>query len=512
VFNQGAEATFGWSAEDAIGQPLSILLPKRLHDVHARHIRNFGSGTDVARRMGQRQAIVGLRRNGEEFPAEASISRLDLPSRRLFTVVLRDVTERQQLLQDERFLAGAGATLGATLDYESTLVGAVHLPVPYLADCCALDLVIDDITTRRVVSVHDDPDRTKALRTLEHRQAVPGDWPFPVARVLSTGEVVATESPAVLAHQNGKDSRGVLVASLGITSVVSVPLSVGGRLTGVLTLINTDTRRPADPDRIRVSESVSKLIALAIENARLYHSAQRATTARDEILGAVSHDLRNPLAAISLCAHALKEGTSGDRDEIIDAIVESAGMMNRMIQDLLDVATIDSGHLRIDPSEQQLATLVDRVLEMTQAAARERAIMLRDDLPPTLPVVTVDPTRFVQVLANLVGNAVKFTEAGGTVTISAHARADEVVVAVKDTGIGIPAEHLPHIFDRHWHARRTARTLGTGLGLAIARGIVEAHGGRIWVQSTEGAGSTFSFTIPVTTLVPVNAVPSSSRA
>ena len=172
-------------------------------------------------------------------------------------------------------------------------------------------------------------------------------------------------------------------------------------------------------------------------------------------------------------------------------------MMNRMIEDLLDVATIDSGHLRIDRDEQQLPPLVDRVLEMTQGSARERGVSLMDDLPPSLPAVTVDPTRFVQVLANLVGNAVKFTEAGGKVTISAQDRGTEVVVAVADTGIGIPAEHLPHIFDRHWHARRTAPTLGTGLGLAIAKGIVEAHGGRIWVQSTEGTGSTFFFTVPV---------------
>ena len=507
VFNQGAEATFGWSAAEAIGQPLSILLPERFHNVHARHIQNFGAGREVSRRMGQRQSILGVRRNGEEFPAEASISRLDLPSRRLYTVVLRDITERQRQLQDERFLAGAGVTLGATLDYESTLVSAVHLPVPHLADCCVLDLVIDETTTRRVASVHDDPDRTKALRAMEHKQATPGDWPFPVEEVLSSGEVVVVNTFADSVHGNGSDPRSALVASLNITSLMSVPLSAGGRLTGVLTLIGTDARRPFDSDSMRVAESVSKLIALAVENARLYQTAQRATTARDEILGAVSHDLRNPLAAISLCAHALKAGTTEDRDEVIDAIVESAGMMNRMIQDLLDVATIDSGHLRIDPSEQHLTTLVDRVLEMTHGAARERGVSIRDDVPATLPVVTVDPTRFVQVLANLVGNAVKFTEAGGSVSITAEVKGSEIMVAVTDTGIGIPAEHLPHIFDRHWHARRTARTLGTGLGLAIAKGIVEAHGGRIWVQSTEGVGSSFVFTVPVTARAMIGAAP-----
>ena len=178
-------------------------------------------------------------------------------------------------------------------------------------------------------------------------------------------------------------------------------------------------------------------------------------------------------------------------------IVESAAMMNRMIQDLLDVATIDSGHLRLDPSVQQLDELLDRVMDMTNGAASERDVVLREALPSLLPPVMVDSTRFVQVLANLVGNAVKFTEPGGSVTISAQQGADEIVIAVQDTGIGIPPGHLPHIFDRHWHARRSARTVGTGLGLAIARGIVEAHGGRIWVDSTEGLGSTFSFTVPI---------------
>jgi signal transduction histidine kinase len=172
-------------------------------------------------------------------------------------------------------------------------------------------------------------------------------------------------------------------------------------------------------------------------------------------------------------------------------------MMNHMIEDLLDVATIDSGHFRVDPSPQAVEPLLDRVIEMTSGDANERHIEVRCTLPPSLPRLNVDPTRFVQVLANLVGNAVKFTDSGGSVTVSAQADADHAVISVKDTGIGIPEEHLPHLFDRHWHSRRTSRTAGTGLGLAIARGIVHAHGGEIWVDSTEGKGSTFSFTVPI---------------
>jgi signal transduction histidine kinase len=270
-----------------------------------------------------------------------------------------------------------------------------------------------------------------------------------------------------------------------------------GRLVGVLTLLATDAARSTDADRVKVIESVSKLVALAIENAGLYQTAQRATVARDEVLGAVSHDLRNPLAAISLCARALAEDMpDASRREIIGTITESAGMMNRMIQDLLDVATIDSGHLRVDVSPQAVEPLVETVIDLTKGAADERGILVHSAVPASVPDVMADATRIVRVLDNLVSNAIKFTESGGRIDVTVEPRSDFVSISVRDTGVGIPASHLPHIFDRHWHARRTARTAGTGLGLAIARGIIDAHGGRITVASTEGAGSTFSFTLP----------------
>lgn len=496
LFNQGAESMFGWSSSDVIGKPLAILLPERLRAVHAHHVSRFATGADVARRMGQRQEIVGQRRGGSEFPAEASISRLDLPNRRLFTVVLRDVTDRHRQARDEHFLAGAGATLNASLDYESTLLSAVHLAIPHLADCCILDLVADDGMTRRIASVHDDPDQTKRLRALEHRHETPRNWPFPTATVLAT-QAVASGPLAPIPDGIPTVVREA-VAGIGVENVTSLPLLARGRLVGVLSLVTTERERLLDADRLKVAESVSKLIALAIDNATLYQTAQRATVARDEVLGAVSHDLRNPLAAILMCARVLQsENQVPNRGELTDAIIESADMMNRMIQDLLDVATIESGHLRVDPSPQRLDALLDRVLEMTRSAAHERHIEVNGVVPSRLPPVMVDSTRLIQVLANLVSNAVKFTESGGRVSVTAEQLSGRVMVAVRDTGVGIPAAHLPHIFDRHWHSRRSGRTAGTGLGLAIAQGIVEAHGDRIRVDSTEGVGSTFSFTVPL---------------
>jgi signal transduction histidine kinase len=170
--------------------------------------------------------------------------------------------------------------------------------------------------------------------------------------------------------------------------------------------------------------------------------------------------------------------------------------MQRLIQDLLDVAAIDAGRLSLERQAEDAAAIVQKLSSMFEHAAAERQIAFRTEVAPDLPAVHGDAGRILQVLANVVGNAVKFTEPGGSVSVAVGSRGADVLFSVTDTGPGIPPEHLPHLFDLYWHARRTARHRGSGYGLAIAKGIVEAHGGRIWAESVPGSGSTFSFTIP----------------
>ena len=499
LFNHGAEQLFGYTGAEVLGQPLEVLLPSRFRHKHAGHITAFGQGGDVARRMGDRRSIFGLRKDGREFPAEASISRLDVDGTRVFSVVLRDITERVLTEERQRFLARASATLSTSLETEATLIAASHCGVPYLADCAVLDLIEPSGEVRRSVSVHDDPHFTRVLRLLEGRAASAPSWPFPVADVLASGDlVVRRQLPAGWMQTPGADLPSELV-SIGVHAFITAPLRARGRVFGALTLLATDPNRACSEDECAIAVSLAERVAAALDNAALYREAKRASQARDDLAGIVSHDLRNPLSAISMCARVLAERPPDDRAkqrELAGAILDSVALMQRLIQDLLDVATIESGHLRIALESADLGAVARRALSMVQEQAGERGVQVSSRIPSLEPM-RIDAMRMEQVFANLLANAVKFTDRGGTVSLELVLEPNDVYVTITDSGIGIPPEAMPHIFDRFWHSRRSARTVGTGLGLAIAKGIVVAHGGQIDVTSTVGKGSTFSFRLPM---------------
>jgi signal transduction histidine kinase len=231
---------------------------------------------------------------------------------------------------------------------------------------------------------------------------------------------------------------------------------------------------------------------------RLYAEAEQAILAREEILSIVSHDLRNPLSTISMSASLMLEVPLADEQRVrqLNMIRRAGERMNRLIQDLLNVAQIEAGRLSIETRPTDVASLMAETAETLGPVAAERSCRLEADIEGNLPNALVDPSRILQVLANLVGNAIKFTPAGGQVVIGAKRVRDKVLCSVADTGPGIPEEQLPYIFEQFWQAKRADRR-GIGLGLAIAKGIIEAHGQTVWAVSSVGVGSTFYFTLPL---------------
>jgi len=332
-FNEGAEKIFGWAAGDVDGASLEILLPHRFRAAHRGHVEGFGAAHGRARLMGERQQLSGLRRDGEEFPCEAAIQRLEVGGKNIFAVVLRDITARQRA--------------------------------------------------------------EDALRD--------------------------------------------------------------------------------------------------------------AVSAREEMVGIVSHDLRNPANAVKMLARSILDDTDDEAVpprvlERVAVMRQAAEQIDALIQDLLDTTRLAGGRLRVLPRAVDVASLVARGVEALRPIADAGRVSLTVSLPPDLPEAFVDPDRFVQLLSNLIGNAIKFTAPGGAVALSAELDGDELLFVVADTGEGIPAEQLPHVFERFYQAPRdVGRPIrhGAGLGLPISRGIVEAHGGNIWIASTPGVGTTVRFSLPI---------------
>jgi signal transduction histidine kinase len=238
--------------------------------------------------------------------------------------------------------------------------------------------------------------------------------------------------------------------------------------------------------------------------------AEAASRMREDLVAIVSHDLRNPLSAITMSAqllrHSLPMDSTGRAVKQLEIIARSAERMNRLISDLLDMASIDAGALAVDWQPHSAHELLLDVVEMLQPVASDKSI--RMDVVNTPPGLTVraDKERLLQVLSNLVGNAIKFTREGGSVTLRAEPQPELALFCVSDTGQGISEEQMPHLFDRYWQAKKDGR-MGVGLGLSIARGIVEAHGGSIWAESTPGKGTTFHFTLPRAEARPEQASP-----
>jgi PAS domain S-box-containing protein len=500
-FNHGAEEIFGWRAADILGKNLELLLPERFRASHGAHIRAFGETAEHARRMGHRREVSGLRRDGVEFPAEASISKLDLADgTRIYTVVLRDITERRQAEETERFLADAGAKLSASLDMHAVQEAVCQAALPSLGDACLVDVVDAPSGSIRRVTAATSPEVDATLKELAQRFPLTWDSASAVIDVLRRGreeQVDAIDEHWIEAHEDQPEAIQ-LWRRLAPRSLRILPVVVGDRTLGAISLIRIGGSAPARLDESVAAQKFVVRAGLALENARLYSAARQATMARDEVLAIVSHDLRNPLSSIAICARTLREDVPSDSEQstMLGAIAEATDWMNRLIHDLLDASALEAGRLSIVSRPESVRDIVASAVSMRAGEAAAKALSLSTELPQALPSVNVDAGRVGQVIGNLLTNAIKFTERGGQVVVRARVSPPFVELSVSDTGTGIPRDEQPRVFDRFWQSRRTAGR-GTGLGLTIARGIVEAHGGRIWLESEPGRGTTLSFTLPI---------------
>jgi signal transduction histidine kinase len=329
--------------------------------------------------------------------------------------------------------------------------------------------------------------------------------------LLSSGEPIYGSVQTFPTHER------MALERQGIRSLAVIPVREGVHCWGGLRLVDCRTERDwsaieldalrivaaafgAALHRRRVDEALRLSEARAIRLVRKRAAAERAARVREEILAMVAHDLRNPLNTLHMGCSLLLDVTTTAEQPVerkqLKMMHRAGQRMKRLIQDLLDARRIAHGRLTVQRQPDVMTVILDDAVELLRPLAEAEGIHLVHEPGDESPTVFVDPARIYQVLSNLVGNAIKFTPRGGRITLSARPNGREVRVAVIDTGPGIAPDQLPHIFCRFWQGQRSD-TRGIGLGLAIAKGIVEAHGGRIWVESRLGEGSQFYFTVPL---------------
>jgi signal transduction histidine kinase/ActR/RegA family two-component response regulator len=316
---------------------------------------------------------------------------------------------------------------------------------------------------------------------------------FPIAGCFDGYRLVTGDpSGALLVREPG---GAVLFGDGGAQNVHVLRLTRADRLLGAVVLATPDARIISDEDAHMLGVLAARTAA-AVAQLLAQDTLRGEIRARNEVLAVVADDLHSPLNVISLAANmVLGRAPEQSGHGPVERITHAAQRETRLLRDLLDISAMEAGrfsierHGRVDPAELLLSAV-----ESQESLAAEASVIIASDLSPELPAIDVDEERLLEVLEGLVGNAVKVTSPGGTITVGAMRDADKIKFWVRDSGAGIADTDLPHIFDRFWQAKRDRR--GTGLGLTMCKGIVEAHGGRIWAESTIGRGTTLSFTIP----------------
>lgn len=404
-----------------------------------------------------------------------------------------------------RFLAQASLVLEESLDYETTLARVVRLAVATIADFAAIALRGDDGTVAWVASAHCDPAKANLAERLLAYAPQPTWASQPVLATLrSDSTQLVREVDETFVQSIANDAEHLaLLQELGMTSLLSMPLFARGRVFGSLIFIATreSGRHYRDRD-VAIAREVARRAALAVDHAMLFKAAEHARRMREQVLAMVSHDLMNPLSTVMMAADFMLDELLPADDahrlhrQQLHAIGRATQRMRRLIGDLLDASAADGGRLHVEPGPQPADRILEEAREALQPLAAAKDVVLMVQAHPNLPVVHADHDRLVQVLVNLGSNAIKFTGAGGCVVLRARVRRGALEFRVTDSGPGIAPSDLPHVFELFWQAPATAR-MGTGLGLAIAKGIVEAHGGRIEARSVLGKGSSFRFTVPL---------------
>ena len=504
--NPVAEVLTGWQQAEAIGRALDdvfVIVNERTREPVESPIATVLRDGIVT---GLGNHTILLARDGREWPVDDSGAPIKGSDDQVIGAVLvfREITARKAAEDRLRFLAEVGELLNDSLEYQPTLQTLARLAVPTLADWSAIDIVQPDGTFERLAVAHQDPSKVELAHELLRRYPVDPNEAHGLAYVVRTGEpALYPEISDELLVAGAQDEEHLRIArELGLKSAIIVPLIARGRTLGAVSFVSAESGRRYDVADLSFAEDLARRAALAVDNARLFQAeeeahrrAEEALKLRDTFISVVSHDLKNPLAGIKGYAQLMRRRGTYD-EQAVDRIAAQVSLLERLISDLTDVARLESRRLELHPRRLDLTGLVRDSVDQLQRQTTDHRLLI--SAPSQAVEGRWDPDRLGQVLQNLLANAVKYSPDGGDIAVQVESLGDRAQVSIRDEGLGIPTEALPHLFDQFFRAHGDDSAPGLGLGLYIARSLIEAHGGQLWVESQgPGHGSTFRFTLPL---------------
>jgi signal transduction histidine kinase len=402
------------------------------------------------------------------------------------------------------FLAEISRILAASLDYTQTLISLARATVPFLADACIIYHLVGQSILRRLTLAHVDAEIEQLLREVQ-RFEIPLESDIPVARVVRSGisEVEYRVAPTIGEQIHRDPAYQFVVRQLAPRAYICVPITAHGQTLGAVAFILTAPERQFTATDVAFAEEVAQRAALALDNAYLYQQAQAAIVVRDQFLSTAAHELKTPLTALLGNVQVMerrnqREGSLPERERrAVHVIHTQTKRLSKMVATLLDISRFEQGKLTIERAPIDICALVSRIVEEVLPSLTMHTVEF--NLPDTVMIIDGDELRLEQVVQNLINNAVKYSPNGGPVKVRVSQRGSMVCIDVTDLGIGIPAEDIPHLFERFYRASNTddQHMSGMGIGLYIVQELVSLHGGSVAVESTERQGSTFTVRLPI---------------